>query len=206
MNTVSNGGRGIGRHMGRSYGALMAGLMMLVSPLVRASEVGPANPAKNYFTDVVLVDQDGRDQRLYSDLLQGKVVVIGTFFASCTGACPAIAKSYKKIQDWLGDRLGKEIYLISITVDPEHDTPQRLKEFAQEFGARPGWIFLTGSKENVSFALGKLGSAVENKEDHNNILFVGNEPTGLWKKAFGLAPSEELIPVVQSVLEDKGKA
>lgn len=202
MNTVLTHGR----RMRRPYEGIVVWVMVLAMLpwMPAAAQQAAGNPAKNYFTDVVLVDQDGREHRFYSDLLAGKVVVIGSFFATCTGACPAMAKTYKKIQDWLGERQGKDIYLISITVDPEHDTPQRLKEFAQEFGARPGWIFLTGSKENVTLALGKLGSSVENKEAHNNLLFIGNEPTGLWKKAFGLAPSEELIPVVLSVLEDKG--
>ncbi len=195
-----------GRRRRRPYDGIVVWVMLLaIVPWIPAAaqEMG-SSPAKSYFTDVMLVDQDGREHRFYSDLLQGRVVVIGSFFATCTGACPAMAKTYKKIQDWLGDRQGKEVFLLSITVDPEHDTPQRLKEFAQEFGARPGWIFLTGSKENVSLALQKLGSFVENKEAHNNLLFIGNEPTGLWKKAFGLAPSEELIPIVRSVLEDKG--
>lgn len=162
------------------------------------------NAARNYFTDVALVDQDGRELRFYSDLLAGKKVVIGTFYTTCSGACPVLNKSMQKIQGWLGDRLGTEVVMLSITVDPQRDTPPRMKELARELGARPGWYFLSGAPANVGTALGKLGSAVQQPEDHNNLIFIGNEPTGLWKKAFGLAPSEELIPIVQSVVDDEG--
>lgn len=183
--------------------ALLLGLGAMYPPAVAGQEAG-ANAARDYFTDVILVDQDGRELRFYSDLLQGKVVVISSFFAACTGACPVTARNMQQIQQWLGDRLGKDVVMLSITVDPATDTPPRLKEMAGELGARPGWYFLTGTRANVDLALGKLGSAVQQPKDHNNLIFVGNEPTGLWKKAFGLAASEELIPIVESVLEDQG--
>lgn len=186
--------------------AVLVGLALLdtaAGGLPAAGQDAGSNPARNYFTDVALVDQDGRELRFYSDLLAGKKVVIGTFYTTCSGACPVLNKSMQKIQGWLGDRLGKDVVMLSITVDAARDTPPRMKEFARELGARPGWHFLSGAPGNVDLALAKLGSAVEQPEDHNNLIFVGNEPTGLWKKAFGLAPSEELIPIVESVLEDQ---
>jgi len=99
--------------------------------------------------------------------------------------------------------VGKEVHLISLTLDPLNDTPPRLKEYASRFRARPGWYFLTGNKENVDRALSKIGHSVPEKEAHSNILIIGNERTGLWKKAFGLAKTEELIRIVEGVLNDK---
>jgi protein SCO1/2 len=165
---------------------------------------GPLSPARKYFTDVELVDQDGRTHRLYSDLLQGKTVVIGAFFTSCTGACPVLVEKLAAIQAWLGDRLGKDVFLLSFTVDPQTDSPARLKQYAERLGARPGWFFLTGKKENVEWALYKLGHYVEQKEAHSNLLVIGNESTGLWKKVFGLARSEDLIRSLDAVLHDRG--
>jgi protein SCO1/2 len=165
---------------------------------------GPLSPAHKYFTDVELVDQDGRTHRLYSDLLQGRIVVIGAFFTSCAGACPVLVEKLAAIQAWLGDRLGKEVFLLSFTVDPQTDTPARLKQYAERLGARPGWFFLTGKKENVEWALYKLGHYVEQKEAHSNLLVIGNESTGLWKKVFGLARSEDLIRSLDAVLHDRG--
>ncbi|HYG78912.1 MAG TPA: SCO family protein [Pyrinomonadaceae bacterium] len=159
--------------------------------------------AQKYFTDVELVNQDGEKMRLYSDLLKDRVVVINFFFATCKGTCLPMNRSIQKVQDVLGDRLGKDAYIISISVDPTVDTPPRLKEYAGKINARPGWYFMTGDKASVEFALKKLGQYVANREDHTNIVLIGNERTGLWKKAFGLAKSDELNKVVESVLNDR---
>jgi protein SCO1/2 len=113
-------------------------------------------------------------------------------------------RNMEKIQEALGERAGRDVFLVSMTVDPATDTPARLKEYAQKFHAGPGWIFLTGKKENLDWALYKLGQYVENKDDHQTVLIIGNEPTGLWKKAFGMANVTELVQVVESVVNDKG--
>lgn len=160
------------------------------------------SPAKRYFTDVVLINQYGQRMRFYSDLIRGKVVIINVFFTSCTGVCPPMARTLAIIGERLADKLGKQVHIISISVDPVTDTPERLREFARRFNARPGWFFLTGERENVELALRKLGQYVDVRENHSNIIIIGNEPTGLWKKAFGLAPPEELMRVVESVLND----
>jgi len=159
--------------------------------------------AQKYFTDVVLVNQNGEKMRLYTDLLKDKVVVINFFFATCQGTCLPMNRNMQKVQDIFGDRLGKDAYIISISVDPTVDTPARLKEYAGKISARPGWYFITGDKANVEFALKKLGQYVANREDHTNIILIGNERTGLWKKAFGLAKSDDLNKVVESVLNDQ---
>jgi protein SCO1/2 len=159
--------------------------------------------AQKYFTDVELVNQNGEKMRLYSDLLKDKVVVINFFFATCKGTCLPMNRNIEKVQAVFGDRLGKDAYIISISVDPTVDTPARLKEYAAKINARPGWYFITGDKANVEFALKKLGQYVESREDHTNIVLIGNERTGLWKKAFGLAKSDELNKVVVSVLNDQ---
>ncbi len=84
--------------------------------------------ASKYFSDVELLDQDGRKVRFYSDMLKGKIVVVNAFFTTCTSVCPPMNRSMEKIQEALGDRLGKEVFLVSISVDPLTDTPPRIKE------------------------------------------------------------------------------
>lgn len=163
-----------------------------------------ASPAEKYFTDVELINQDGKKVRFYSDVLKGKTVVVNAFFTSCTSVCPPMNRNMEKIQEVFGKRVGRDVFLVSITVDPEVDTPVRLKEYAQKFHAGEGWIFLTGKKENLDWALYKLGQYVEKKDDHKTIFIIGNEPTGLWKKAFGMANVAELVQVVESVVNDKG--
>lgn len=185
----------------------MAGFLCFYCPKTAAQQ--PSAPtagqsaAQKYFTDVVLINQDGERMRLYSDLLKDKVVIIDFFFATCQGSCLPLNRNLQKIQEALGDRVGKDVHLISVSVDPTTDTPARLKEYAKKLDARRGWYFLTGDKTNVDFALRKLGGYVDDKQDHTNIFIIGNERTGLWKKAFGLAQSAELIKVVESVLNDQ---
>jgi protein SCO1 len=162
--------------------------------------------AEKWFTDVELVNQDGEKVRFYTDVLKGKTVVVNAFFTTCTSVCPPMNRSMEKIQEAFGDRVGKDVFLVSITVDPATDTPVRLKEYAAKFHARKGWTFLTGKKENLDWALYKLGQYVENRDDHKTVIIIGNEATGLWKKAFGMAKAEELIKLVEGVAGDKGVA
>jgi protein SCO1/2 len=163
-------------------------------------------PAQKYFTDVELVSQDGQRLRFYSDVLKGKTVVVNAFFTTCTSVCPPMNRNLEKVQEALGDRIGKDVFIVSISVDPSTDTPERLKAYSQKFHAKPGWLFLTGKKENVDWALYKVGQYVEEKTDHTTGLIIGNEATGLWKKAFGLAKPAELVEIVESVVNDKGGA
>jgi cytochrome oxidase Cu insertion factor (SCO1/SenC/PrrC family) len=196
----------------RAYGlaapAKMVELLDALGPAPAA--VKPARPAAagtaahNYFTDVELIDQDGKPHRLYSDLLADRTVVVDVFFSECTGSCPMVGAALAKLQGELGERMGRDIYLLSISVDPANDTPARLKEYAARFKAGPGWFFLTGEPENVELALRKLGQYVEKRDAHSNILLVGNEKTGLWKKIFGLNKPEEILTSVQGVLDDPG--
>ena len=168
-----------------------------------AASARTRSPAEKYFSDVELINQDGQKLRFYSDVLKDKVVVINTFFTTCTGVCPPINRTLERMQEALGDRLGKDAFLVSMSVDPETDTPVLLKEYSRRFHARPGWIFLTGKKENVDWALYKLGQYVETKDGHTTIIIIGNEAKGLWKKAFGLAKADELMKIVEDVINDR---
>lgn len=165
-----------------------------------------APAAQTYFSDVELVNQNGEKMRLYSDVLKGRVVIVNAFFATCQGSCLPMSRNLEKVQAAFKERMGKDLYIISISVDPTVDTPASLNAYAKKLNAVPGRLFLTGKKENVDWALYKLGQYVEQKEQHTNVFIIGNERTGLWKKAFGLAQPDELIKIVESVLNDKPAA
>jgi protein SCO1 len=182
-------------------------VLLLAFGLVTAQAQQPEpSAAQKYFSDVELLNQNAEKMRLYTDLLQGKTVIINSFFATCQGSCLPMMRNLEKVQEALGDRLGKDARIISISVDPTVDTPAALKAYAKKLQAKPGWYFMTGDKESVEFALKKLGQFVDTKESHLNIFIIGNEKTGLWKKAFGLAKSEELVKVVDSVIDDQPPA
>ena len=186
---------------------LVLAALLALAPAWGQDAKAPAaeSPAHKYFGDIKLVNQDGKEMSLYSDLMQGKTVVINAMFTTCTGACPVMSGTMAKIQDHLGDRVGKDVRLVSITVDPVNDTPAKLKEYAARFHAKPGWYFLTGSKESVEAALRKLGQWVDDPANHQTLYLIGNDRTGLWKKAFALAKPEEVLPIVDSVVDDKGE-
>jgi protein SCO1/2 len=171
----------------------------------QASSQSTESAAQKYFSDVELLNQDGVKLRFYSDLLKGRTVVIIPFFTTCTNICPPMNRTMEKIQDALGDRLGKQVFLISISVDPVTDTPERLKAYASKFHAKPGWSFITGSKENVDWALHKLGQYVDDRNSHSSIMIIGNEGTGLWKKAFALSAAGELVKIIEGVANDQGE-
>jgi cytochrome oxidase Cu insertion factor (SCO1/SenC/PrrC family) len=138
--------------------------------------------------------------------MDGHVGVISSMFTTCAAICPVLGQKIKAIQEAAGDRLGKDVHILSITVDPGHDTPAVLREYAKRFEAQPGWHFLTGSEENVKLALSKLGFQVETKDDHSTVVLLGNEKTGLWKKANGLAGTQALVELFDSVMNDTGAA
>ena len=115
---------------------------------------------RNYFTDITLVDQDGRRLRFYTDLIKGKVVVIHPFFTSCTGSCVMMADTLTKLQDRLGDRMDKQVVLLSLTVDPATDQEQRLAEHARKLKVRQGWHLLTGEKQDLALVGAGLASTL----------------------------------------------
>ncbi|HEV7921144.1 MAG TPA: SCO family protein [Thermoanaerobaculia bacterium] len=176
--------------------------LLLIAPLIASAADAPA---AHYFADLKLTDQNGRRVDLYQDLMKGKTVVINSFFASCTASCVVMSRTFIYMQEKFGDRVGSDVTLVSISVDPEHDTPEKLKAYAKRVGARPGWFLLTGTREQVDAALRKLGQYTEGREGHLNVIVAGNDRTGLWKKALGIAKSEEVYKVVASVADDKGE-
>ena len=201
---IGNGGPGPAwiRASGLAPAAKLAELAAIAQ--AEANQPAQSSPAAKYFTDTTLIDHNGRPRRFYTDLLAGKVVVIDVLFTGCEGACPIMTRTFARLQEHLGDRLGKDVHLLSISVDPENDTPAKLKAHAAGVNARPGWFFLSGSKAAVTAVLQRLGQHVERREDHSNIFLMGNDRTGLWKKVFGMAPYEDIVKALDSVLNDRG--
>ena len=138
------------------------------------------------FPNVTLTTQDGVDVRFYDDLLKGKIVAINLIYTTCQYACPLETARMAQVQRLLGDRMGREIFFYSITIDPEHDTPAVLKEYAEKFHAGPGWLFLTGKQADIDLISKKLGlyspPDPANPDGHLPYLLVGNESTGQWMR------------------------
>ena len=141
-----------------------------------------------YFPDVTLTTQDGKDVKFY-DLIKGKIVAVNVIYTNCQFACPIETARMARMQQLLGDRMGREVFFVSISIDPEHDTPQVLKAYAEKFKAGPGWTFLTGKMADIDVLSKKLGlwsDPAETKDGHMPMLLVGNEATGQWMRTSAL--------------------
>lgn len=178
---------------------LLTILFALAVSAVSAQQPG----AGTYFRGLSLADQNGRRVDLYTDVLKGHVVLIHSFFATCDGSCPLMAAKVASLQARFAGQLGRRLRFVSISVDPKNDTPRNLHSYANRLKAKPGWLFLTGTQQEVDAALKKLGQYVTSPDAHSNVMIVGNEPTGLWTKVFGLASTEAIGDVVERALNDK---
>jgi protein SCO1/2 len=151
---------------------------------------GPASAANrwgaDYFPNVPLVTQDGTTVHLYDDLLKGKVVAVNLIYTRCKDECPLETAKLVQVQRLLGEHAGKDVFFYSISIDPNHDTPEVLKAYADKFGAGPGWLFLTGKNENIKLVTRKLGLSRRNdaasRDGHAASLMLGNEPAGQWMR------------------------
>jgi len=181
------------------------GLILLLSvfTLTHAQEchqpkAKAAETSKMEIPDVKVLDQDGNALHFYTDLIKNKTVAINFIFTNCTTICPPLAATFARLQKEMGGRVGKDVHLISISVDPVTDTPERLKAWGAKFKAGPGWTFVTGEKQEMDKLLNALGAAVSRREDHTPATIIGNDSKGVWTRAYGLAK----IPLLMSVIEN----
>src|SRR5262245_2711156 len=142
--------------------------------------------------DVSVYDQNGKRLSFYSDLVKDRTVVINFIFTTCTTICPPLTATMSSVQQQLGGRASPGIQLISITVDPATDVPARLKSFSEKFGAKPGWTFVTGSKQDIDRLLKALGAYAPDPAGHSAMVLIGNEHARYWIRSYGLASPSAL--------------
>jgi protein SCO1/2 len=155
-------------------------------------------PSKMSIPDVELLDQDGRKVHFYSDLVKGKTVAVNFIFTTCTTICPPLGATFARVQRELGERAGRDVRLISVSVDPATDTPERLKSWGAKFHAGAGWTLVTGAKPQVDELLRALGAATASPADHTPTVLVGNEAAGQWTRAYGLARPAVLLGLIDA--------
>jgi protein SCO1/2 len=138
------------------------------------------NRLTQHFPNVTLRTQDNQPVRFYDDVVKGKVVLINFMFTTCTELCPRATANLVEFQRALGDHAGRDVFMISISVDPEHDTPAVLKAYARQFDARPGWTFLTGKAADIELIQRGLGAYPTDGTAHTGMAIYGNETSGSW--------------------------
>jgi cytochrome oxidase Cu insertion factor (SCO1/SenC/PrrC family) len=155
----------------------------------------PSSFSSSRIPDIVVYDQNGKRLNFYNDLIKGKTVAINFIFTTCTTICPPLTATFRKVQQDLVTSAPKAT-LISISVDPSTDTPQRLNDFAGKFKAGPGWTFVTGDTADIASLLRALGAAVANKNDHTPMILIGNDVAGYWTRAYGLSSPTALVKTI----------
>jgi protein SCO1/2 len=192
--------------MKKNRRALMAPAAALLLAAATLFCPGPALAAgsetywgANYFPNVVFTTQNGEQVRFWDDLLKDKTVVVNFMYTECSVSCPLETAKLAQVQRILGDRVGKDIFFYSISLDPKRDTPAVLKAYAEKFHAGPGWLFLTGKKADIELVRKKLGQSAgpgrDELKDHGSTLMIGNTTTGQWLQA-GMADDYRHIAVM----------
>ncbi|MEA2991705.1 MAG: hypothetical protein QOD40_625 [Alphaproteobacteria bacterium] len=155
----------------------------------------------NYFPDLPVVNQDGKTFRFYDELIKNKIVVLSFIYTSCRDICPLTTARMAQVEEKLGDLIGRDIFIYSITVDPKNDTPEKLKEYANAYGAGPGWMFLTGKEEDIRIITGKFGdrSTNDNLYDHKLEISLGNDSTGEWQRDSAFGDLDRLLFTIRSM-------
>ena len=190
---------------GKYSAGLVAALLVAAAALLTMRPALADNPwGANYFPNVPLTTQDGATVRFYDDLLKGKAVAINLIYTSCKDECPLETARLVQVQRLLGERVGKDIFFYSISIDPKRDTPEVLKAYAAKFGVGPGWLFLTGQEEDIKLVAKKLGLSrgndAANRDGHTAILMVGNEPTGQWMRNSAVDNPRFLVTKIGSLM------
>lgn len=163
-----------------------------------ASGQQPANAQTQMpgIPDTPVLDQDGKRLTFYTDLVKGKVVAINFIFTSCTTICPPLGATFAKIGALGGARFGEDFQLISISIDPVTDSPQRLKAWGQKFNAKPGWTIVTGEKQDIDKLVKALGGFSARIQDHSPMVLIINDRQGTMTRAYGLAPPSRLLEAI----------
>ena len=145
--------------------------------------------------NVRVLDQNGKALNFYSDLIKGQNVAINFIFTTCTTVCPVLTATFRRVQTELANSQST-VKLISVSVDPTVDTPERLRDFADKFKAGPGWTFVTGDKSEIDSLLQRLGAGVGNKNEHTSMVLIGNDPADVWTRTYGLSSPTVLMKVI----------
>jgi cytochrome oxidase Cu insertion factor (SCO1/SenC/PrrC family) len=169
----------------------------------QADNAAAEEKARKFFTDLEVVDQNGKKLRFYSDVLKGRVVLINFIFTNCPDACPMVTHKLMQVRNLMVPTIKDEVWFISVSVDPERDTPQAMKEFATKQGVDESrWLFLTGPKENLDFIVKRLGQYTQEVEAHSTLMLAGNDRTRHWTRVMPMVPPQGVAQQLRALAEE----
>lgn len=179
-----------------------------VAPLLATH--GPASAAKpgprsRYFPNVVVDTHEGKKLRFYDDMVHGKIVVFNMMYSVCTGICPSNTANLLRVQEALGNRMGRDVFMVSMTLQPAFDTPEALRDYVRRYNIQPGWTFLTGKPDEMDTIRRKLGffnndPAIDQKlANHTGMLRIGNETLDRWFMMPALSPPQQIAHAIRQL-------
>lgn len=164
-----------------------------------AKEIKPLPIPKLTIPDVEVLDQEGRKQKFHTDLIKGKIVVINFVFTTCKSMCPLLGTNFAKLQSALGERLNKDVFLISVSTDPETDSPEKLKAWGEKFNAKAGWTFVTGNKERITPLLQVFTGDGPRQGYHVPSMYIVNGAKNAHRPAYGFAAAEDVLRIIEEL-------
>ena len=189
-------------------GAALCGGQQVENAVARRDDRAQVSrPTKISIPDATVLDQNGQKLRFYTDLVKDKTIAINFIFTTCTTVCPPMTANFAKVQKTMMAHGQKDFYLISVSVDPENDTPAKLKAYGEMFQAKPGWTFVTGTRAELqaiwqAFSVYSGGA----KQDHAPTVVIGNDASHNWTYASGLTSANKLVTVIESLQESQNLA
>ena len=152
-----------------------------------------------FFPNLPVVNQNGETLKFYDDLIKDKIVIVMFIYTSCTDICPLTTARMTLIEDKLGPAVGRDIFIVSMTVDPEVDTPEKLKAYSKSFATGPGWTFVTGKPEDIRAINYRLGERSKILSDHRNEIVLGNDVTGEWQRDNVMGDLDRVVTTIREM-------
>jgi protein SCO1/2 len=186
-------------------GATALGLLAWQGAGLKAKPAQAADRIPGRLPNPTVITHEGQTLRFYDDLVRDKVGAINMTYAQCTASCPATMGNLLRVQKLLGERIGRDVFMYSITLFPEVDTPQVLKAYAEKFDVGPGWLLLTGAPDDIESLRRGLGFwdpnpvVDENRTQHANMIRIGNAAYDRWTMSPGLVRPEQILAVINHV-------
>lgn len=185
----------------------LAGLITLLLMLIFCWTLPGISAEKSYkrseesysMPDVTLINQDGKRVKLRSVLESDKPVVVDFIYATCTTICPVLSVSFINLQNKFKDSSQKP-RLVSITIDPENDTPKIMKDYLKRYNAKPGWDFYTGSRGDIDKVMRAFNAYIPDKMSHYPLNLIRSPKDGSWVRLFGILSSKEFMNEYMAVV------
>lgn len=184
---------------------VLAFLALITLPSGSLQKASPPAPSNVKVLDAELMDQNGVQVRFVSDVVGDRIIALNFIYTDCSTACPVVSAIFSKLQGQLGEKLKQDVRLVSLSVNPAADTPERLKAYAKRFHAGSEWVWLTGEKAQVDALLKGLGVYSIDYTTHAPLILVGDPMRNVWTRFNGFANPKAIAARIDELLNSRNE-